>query len=156
MKKLLLIPMAVLLFSLNSLAVTEGQCVAGDGKLIVPQNVDPREGDQRSPFCQCEQGYTWNGTSCFPISAEILCESSDGTWVEGSCECPEWSLGWNDKVGCDYNANPESTVSTVAAPADSKNGYISVIVLLLLLLCAILIYFIARKKKKQKGDFHEK
>lgn len=153
MKSVLLIPIVALFISVNVLAETKEECVTGGGEWIVPQNIDPREGDERSPYCQCEQGQEWNRTGCPPISAEILCESSDGVWADETCECPEESRGWNDQVGCDYVADIESDV---AAAADSKTTTTTVIVLLLLLLCAVVMYFIIQKKKKQSGAPHEK
>lgn len=153
-KRLLLIPIAVLFISVSALAETEEECVAGGGEWITPLNVDTRESDQRLPSCQCEQGYQWNGTACLSIPAEVLCKSSDGVWADESCECPEESSGWNDQVGCDYTANIESDGGAVA-DSKSKTGY-TAIILLLIILFAVLIYFLIRKKKKQKGDFYEK
>lgn len=153
-KQLLLIPIVVLFISVSALAETEEECIVGGGEWILPQNIDPREGDQRLPSCQCEQGYTWNGTTCTQISVEVLCESSDGVWADGSCQCPVQSSGWNDQVGCDYAADIESDGGAVA-DSKSKTGYMAII-LLLIMLFAVLIYFLTRKKKQQQGDFYEK
>lgn len=150
MKKLFLIPIVVLFMSVSAWAETENECISGSGVWILPQNIDLREGDQRSPYCQCEQGEKWNGTACLPIPAEILCESSDGVWVNESCECPVQSTGWNDKVGCDSSANIESVVAAQNDSKTEKKGYTSVLALLLLLVFTILIYFLVQKKKTQK------
>src|SRR3989344_7446786 len=96
-----LVVMLALVLSFNVLAVSEDECVTGGGEWTTPQNVDPREGDTRQPYCKCPSGSQWDGSLCKSIPEKELCESSDGKWVNNECVCPENSVGWNGDVGCD-------------------------------------------------------
>ena len=111
-------------------------CVAGGGTWIVPLT-DALENDLRVPFCQCEQGYEWNGT-CKPIPEKVLCESSDGVWTD-SCSCPEGSE-WNKNIGCDKRMTSRNLPILTTT--------ILIVLTLVILALSIGVYFIKRRYEK--------
>lgn len=52
--------------------------------------------------CVCQEGYILKNKVCSEIPDHKLCVNSNGTWNLDSCSCPKESIGWNEKIGCDY------------------------------------------------------
>jgi len=144
---------SVLILSFNVLAVSEDECLAGGGEWTTPQNVDLREGDTRQPYCKCSQGSQWDGEICKSIPQKILCESSDGKWVNNECMCPENSVGWDKDTGCNYIQSPQNNeISEETSESFSVVKLVLVIVLLFLVIFIIVkeIKRYLRKKKKHE------
>ena len=39
------------------------------------------------------------------VSDKVLCESSDGKWINEECQCPSNSVGFKEGFGCDYKSS---------------------------------------------------
>ncbi len=84
------------------------------------------------------------------VSDKVLCESSDGKWINEQCACPSNSVGFKEGFGCDYKSSYYNQ-----EPTDSKNqnnqiliiGLIGGIVFLVIL---IILIKILRKNKNGK------
>ena len=51
------------------------------------------------------------------VSDKVLCESSDGKWINEECQCPSNSVGFKEGFGCDYKSSYSNQ-----EPTDSINS----------------------------------
>lgn len=126
------------------------ECLTKNGEWIEPVNIDVREEDLRQPFCRCPRGSFFNGTTCLSTPNQTLCEASDGIWINGSCTCPESSIGFVSGVGCDYVSFPQSLEKSnhiVSTQKESKFNYSLVLILFMLILILSVWYLFKRLKK---------
>ena len=77
-------------------------------------------------------------------SNKVLCESSDGTWINEKCTCPQNSVGFKDGFGCDYSNIPQKSSSQM-----SINSLIIIILTMAVILVIILIVLVKLLKKKK-------
>lgn len=77
------------------------------------------------------------------VSNKVLCESSDGKWINEQCICPSNSVGFKGGFGCDYKTEPKNSGNT---------GFNPTIIILLgaaivFLIILILLIKLFRKRK---------
>ncbi|MFA5259024.1 MAG: hypothetical protein WC402_03025 [Candidatus Pacearchaeota archaeon] len=83
------------------------------------------------------------------VSNKVLCESSDGKWINEECQCPSNSVGFKEGFGCDYKSSYYNQ-----EPVDSKNSANQILLIALIggiVLLIILIILIKILKKNKNG-----
>ncbi len=140
----------IILLILNTLSVyalSEEKCIEGGGVWTEKIGCDQREGDTCPQFyCKCHQGFSWNENlkQCTEILDQVLCESSDGEWIDDECVCPKNSIGFKENFGCDYALSLKEDDSV-------RNNNLLIILLvggIILLILLIILATIIKNKRK--------
>ena len=84
------------------------------------------------------------------VSDKVLCESSDGKWINEECQCPKNSVGFKEGFGCDYKSsyyNQDPGDSTI-----SSNQILLIVLVggIILLVIFIILIKILRNNKNGK------
>ena len=83
------------------------------------------------------------------VSEKVLCESSDGNWIDNKCVCPENSIGFKDGFGCDY----QTGFAQVSDSQDkSHNPFLIVLVIGIIFLIILIILIKILKSKNGKKN----
>ena len=83
------------------------------------------------------------------VSNKVLCESSDGNWINEECQCPSNSVGFKEGFGCDYKSSYYNQ-----EPGDSRNSNNQILLIALIggiILLAILIILIKLLRNNKNG-----
>lgn len=135
----------IVFISASVAGISEEECVSGGGRWVEKIGCDPREGETCPQFfCKCEQGFQSINGKCEKISDKSLCERSDGIWKGTTCVCPENSIGFNERVGCNYKFEIQTNKESVNG---SNNIDIVLIIASLSALIIIIIWAIWKRKK---------
>jgi len=83
------------------------------------------------------------------VSENVLCESSDGKWINNECVCPENSVGFKEGFGCDY----QSGFAQVSDSQDNNfNPFLIILIIGIILLIVLIILIKIFKKKNEKKN----
>ena len=84
------------------------------------------------------------------VSNKVLCESSDGKWINEECQCPSNSVGFKDGFGCDYKSSYSNQEPTYSINSNNTILIISLIGGIVLLIIVIILIKLLRNNKNGK------
>jgi len=84
------------------------------------------------------------------VSDKVLCESSDGKWINEECQCPSNSVGFKEGFGCDYKSSYSNQEPTDSINSDNIILIIALIGGIVLLIILIILIKLLRNNKDGK------
>jgi len=84
------------------------------------------------------------------VSNKVLCESSDGKWINEECQCPSNSVGFKEGFGCDYKSSYSNQEPTDSINSNNAILIISLIGGIVLLIIVIILIKLLRNNKNGK------